>query len=360
MKTPAEDTYNVNKNTSSSTLRQNSSLLKGESIKSENGAYKLVYQEDGNVCLYSTRNTTCSIWCSMATHTPGRLSMQEDGNLVAYDSRNIAKWSTGTDKKGVGPYKLRVQNDRNVILVDSTNTVLWSTQTTSVTIVDDSAKFAYVSNGVVKFGSWNESKNKNEFSVQYTETTSSCDIDKLKELCTGDCVGFIHSPDSNTWQKITPTSTYKITSTVQDMYLKEYDVNLEDSSCTNSDVEFIDPTLFSNYPQGEDFKSDGKKQCNVLSPIPLPTYTADTTRTTPTYTPITGTLQEQYEYTNDIMKSKTEEYQTLLQQLKKESSTTTLEQQYEDMSVFDKQHKMQLVLWTILTASILAIVLLRK
>ena len=236
-----------------------------------------------------------------------------------------------------------------------------SKTTENTTPVDNSSKYAYVSNNVVKFGTWNESKNNNEFSVEYTATTSTCNINNLKELCTGSCVGFIHSPDTNTWQKITPTSTYKITSTLQNIYLKEYDVNVDDSSCTNSEVQFIDPTLFSNYPQGEDFKSDEKDQCKVLDPINIPTsYTSDTTMSTPTYIPITGTIQDQYEDTTDIMKSKTDEYQTLLQQIKKVPSTTTLEQQYEDMSIFDKQHKMQLILWTILTASILAIVFIRK
>jgi hypothetical protein len=96
----------------------------------------------------------------------------------------------------------------------------------------------------------------------------------------------------------------------------------------------------------------------VLDSIQLPTYKPD--KTTTTYIPITGTLQDQYEDTTEIMKSKTDEYQALLRQLKSVPSTTTLEQQYEDMSIFDKQHKIQLVLWTILSASILAIVLIRK
>ena len=233
-------------------------------------------------------------------------------------------------------------------------------KTEEATPVDNSSKFAYVSNNVVKFGSWNESKNKNEFSVEYTATIPTCDIGKLKELCTDDCVGFIHSPDTNTWQKITPTSEYKITSTVQDVYLKEYDLNLKDTSCTKSDVQFIDPTIFSNYPQGDDFNTDGTNQCKVLDSIQVPTYNANNTTTTTTYLPSTGTIQDQYEETTDIMKSKTDEYQTLLRQLQRVPSTTTLEQQYKDMSIFDKQHKLQLVLWTILSASILAIVLIRK
>lgn len=223
------------------------------------------------------------------------------------------------------------------------------------------SKFAYVSNNVVKFGSWTESINNNVFSVQYTETTPTCDISNMKSLCTDDCVGFIHSPNTNTWQKITPTSTYKITSTVQDIYLKEYDVNLQDSSCTKTDVQFIDPTLFSNYPQGNDFKACEKDQCKVLDPLLLPT---DTTTDTTTITNISvdETLQALHEKTNDKMKSKTAEYESVLDKIKQAylAPTDTLEQQYEDMSIFDKQHKIQLVLWTILTASILAIVLIRK
>ena len=337
-----------------------SSLTPGKSITSENGAYKFIYETDGNVVLYSIIDGSVDVvWSSNTNHTPNYLKMQSDGNLVAYNSSGNQKWATGTNGKGVGPYTLKVQNNRNVVIVDSNDDVQWETRTNITTIVDNGSKYAYVSNNVVKFGSWDASQNKNEFSVEYTATTPTCNISELKETCTGDCIGFIHSPNSNTWQKITPTSTYEIASTVQDIYLKEYDVNLNDSSCNKSDVQFIDPTLFSNYPQGEDFTADGKNQCKVLAPIPIPTYKAETTRTT-TYTPITGTLQDQYEDTTDIMKTKTEEYNTLQQQIKIVPPTTTLEQQYKDMSLFDKQHKMQLILWTILSVSILAIVLIRK
>lgn len=351
-------------NNSSSSLNQNSSLYKGNNITSANGLYKLTYQSDGNVCLYNTRSSK-SIWCSTATHSPGRLTMQDDGNLVAYDSNGKAKWATGTNGRGgVAPYTLTVKNDRNVVLTDSTNTVLWSTQTQTTTnsTVDNTASYAYVSNNVVKFGSWNETINKNVFSVQYTPTTPSCDINKMKELCTDDCVGFIHSPDTHTWQKIRPTSTYKITSTVQDVYLKEYDVNLQDRSCTKTDVKFIDPTLFSNYPQGTDFETCKNGQCKVLDSlleVPTDTY-IDTT--TITNISVNETLKKQHEDTHDKMKTKTAEYENLLEDIQQEylAPMDTLEQQYQDMSIFDKQHKMQLVLWAILSASILAIVLIRK
>ena len=350
-------------NNSNSSLNQHYSLYKGNNITSPNGLYKLTYQSDGNVCLYNIGSSN-SIWCSMATHSPGKLIMQGDGNLVAYDSNGTARWATGTnDKGGVAPYTLTVQNDRKVVLTDSKNTVLWSTNTATTTnSVDNTASYAYVSNSVVKFGSWNESKNKNVFSVQYTPPTPTCDINTMKELCTDDCVGFIHSPDTHTWQKITPTSSYKITSTVQDVYLKEYDVNLQDRSCTKTDVKFIDPTLFSNYPQGKDFETCKKDQCKVLDSllvVPTDTY-IDTT--TITNISVNENLKKQHENTIDEMKSKTAEYYNLLEDIQKEylAPTDTLEQQYEDMSVFDKQHKMQLVLWTILSASILAIVLIRK
>lgn len=223
-------------------------------------------------------------------------------------------------------------------------------------------KYAYVSNGIMKFGSLSESAGSNLFSTQYKDTDTSCDLNLLKQLCKDDCVGFVHSPANNTWQKITPSASYKITSTTQDFYVKEASVDLKDDSCDTGKVEFIDPTLFSNYPQGNEFQVNGKKQCKVIAPpTPYKGYVvSDQAKKMANYKPKTVALQQQQQQNTMFMKDKTDEYKEVTQGIKNTPSMDTLEQQYIDMTVFDSQNKVNLILWGVISATILAILLVRK
>lgn len=228
---------------------------------------------------------------------------------------------------------------------------------------NNAPRFAYISNGVVVFGSVGESKGSNIFSIQY-EQDQSCDVNQLKKMCTNDCVGFIHSPSNNTWQKIKTSSTpgdYKITPTMQDFYMKEATVNVNDTSCEPGNVQFIDPTLFSNYPKGNDLQIGGSKQCKVVRP-PKPYKSKNTEDTTvmANYKSSIVTLQEQQTQNTTYMKSKTKEYKEVTQGIKNTPPMDTLEQQYLDMTVFDDQNKTNLILWAIISTSVLAIVFLRK
>ena len=234
------------------------------------------------------------------------------------------------------------------------------TTTMSSNEVPDEPMFAYVSNGKVVFGSVAESTGKNIFSTYYASTDTSCDLNLLKQMCTNDCVGIVHSPSNNTWQKITPTSNYKITTTVQDFYMKEATVNLNDSSCNTGKAEFIDPTLFANYPQGGEFQFGGSNQCNIATPLtPYKGDDMDTSEMS-SYTPSFDILQKQQEQNTIVMKTKTGEYKEVTQGIKNTPTMDTLEQQYLDMTVFDSQNKTNLILWGVISASILAILLVRK
>ena len=234
------------------------------------------------------------------------------------------------------------------------------TTTMSSNEVPDEPMFAYVSNGKVVFGSVAESTGKNLFSTYYASTDTSCDLNLLKQMCTDDCVGILHSPSNNTWQKIKPSSTYKITTTVQDFYMKEATVNLNDSSCNTGKAEFIDPTLFANYPQGNAFTAGGTNQCNIATPLtPYKGDDMDTSEMS-SYTSSLDTLQKQQEQNTSVMKTKTTQYHEVTQGIKNTPTMDTLEQQYLDMTVFDSQNKTNLILWGVISASILAILLVRK
>ena len=230
----------------------------------------------------------------------------------------------------------------------------------STAVPENVPKFAYVSNGKVVFGSIAESKGANLFSTYYAPTDTACDVNKLKQMCTDDCVGILHSPSNNTWQKITPSSTYKITPTLQDFYMKEASVNLNDKSCNTGKAEFIDSTLFAKYPKGAAFKAGGSNQCNIAAPLtPFKGDAMDTSEMA-SYEPSLVTLQENQKKNTAAMKTKTVEYKEVTQGIKNKPSMDTLEQQYLDMTVFDSQNKTNLILWAVISASILAILLVRK
>jgi hypothetical protein len=221
---------------------------------------------------------------------------------------------------------------------------------------------AYVSNGKMVFGYWTQTIGSNVFSTYYDNSDTSCDLNLLKQMCTNDCAGIVHSPSNNTWQKITPSASYKITSTTQDFYMKDATVDLKDDSCDTGKVQFIDSTLFSNYPQGNDLHVGGTKQCKVIAP-PTPykgSVVSKKAKEMANYKPNTVALQRQQQQNTMFMKDKTDEYKEVTQGIKNTPTMDTLEQQYIDMTVFDNQHKVNMILWGVISTTILAILFLRK
>ena len=93
------------------TLTEGQQLSVGDSLTSNNGAYTLTLQDDGNLVL-SARGD--AVW---ATGTNGqnvvRAAVQTDGNFVLYTADKPI-WHS--DTKGKKNVKLVVQDDRNVVL----------------------------------------------------------------------------------------------------------------------------------------------------------------------------------------------------------------------------------------------------
>jgi hypothetical protein len=100
-------------------------LNAGDYIKSPDGRYTLVMQDDGNLVLYSA--DTASIWNSGTAGQPGSYAvMQNDGNLVVYNSGNVPLWWSGT--WGNGASTLKLQNDGNLVVYrNSDNAFTWAT-----------------------------------------------------------------------------------------------------------------------------------------------------------------------------------------------------------------------------------------
>jgi nucleoid-associated protein YgaU len=105
------------------TLTEGQKLVKGESLTSNNGAYTLTLQDDGNLVLAARGQ---AVW---ATGTNGqdvvRAEVQTDGNFVLYTSDKPV-WHT--DTKGKKDVKLVLQDDRNLVLY-AANGSAWSSKT---------------------------------------------------------------------------------------------------------------------------------------------------------------------------------------------------------------------------------------
>jgi nucleoid-associated protein YgaU len=107
----------------SDTLTEGQKLVRGESLASNNGAYTLTLQDDGNLVLASRGQT---LW---ATSTDGedvvRAEVQGDGNFVLYTADKPV-WHT--DTKGKKNVRLVLQDDRNLVLYAADGPA-WSTHT---------------------------------------------------------------------------------------------------------------------------------------------------------------------------------------------------------------------------------------
>ena len=105
------------------TLTAGQKLGKGDSLTSNNGAYTLTLQEDGNLVLAARGE---AVW---ATGTNGqgveRAEVQSDGNFVLY-AGDKPIWHT--DTKGKKDVKLVVQDDRNVVLY-AADGAAWNSRT---------------------------------------------------------------------------------------------------------------------------------------------------------------------------------------------------------------------------------------
>lgn len=70
-------------------------LRRDDELRSRNGAFRLIYQGDGNLVIYRTGGA--ATWSS-STHgtSPGSVEMQGDGNLVIYDAAGTPVWHSDT------------------------------------------------------------------------------------------------------------------------------------------------------------------------------------------------------------------------------------------------------------------------
>lgn len=106
------------------TLLPSGTTLSGDaSVGSMDGAYRLVYQLDGNLVLY--RVSGGALWASNTSgQSVGQTSMQGDGNLVVYDADGVARFASGSN--GNPGAELTVDAEGTLRIVGSNGETLWT------------------------------------------------------------------------------------------------------------------------------------------------------------------------------------------------------------------------------------------
>jgi hypothetical protein len=121
--TPSQYSCPITPPTGSGVLTTDEQLAPGQQFVSDNGRYRLEYQNDGNL-VFTDLQTSTELWASDTDGTvPGRVLMQSDGNLVIYDAADAACWASGT--VGYQGAYLTVQSDGNLVIYSQFGVPVW-------------------------------------------------------------------------------------------------------------------------------------------------------------------------------------------------------------------------------------------
>ena len=116
---------------SGSTLTSPGTLTAGgQKLTSPSGNYTAVMQTDGNLVVYGPANSVP--WAlnkgpNVQYISGSTANLQSDGNFVVIGPGASTVWSSGTSRKGTGPYTLTMQDDGKLVIYDSNKSSIWST-----------------------------------------------------------------------------------------------------------------------------------------------------------------------------------------------------------------------------------------
>ncbi|XP_034003715.1 lectin-like [Trematomus bernacchii] len=103
-------------------LSGNDELRKGDSLVSNNGRFKAVFQEDGNFVVYGWT----PVWASDTYGSDAfRLIMQNDCNLVIYNNGGKALWDTRSNGAKTDVCRLQLTDDGKLV-VSKAAEVVWT------------------------------------------------------------------------------------------------------------------------------------------------------------------------------------------------------------------------------------------
>ncbi|QXG74412.1 fibronectin type III domain-containing protein [Modestobacter sp. L9-4] len=99
-------------------------LSDGAEIRSPDGRYSAVMQDDGNFVVYA--DGTRPLWDSRTWRgRDTRVELRDDGDLVVFDALGWSLWDSGT--AGNPRSRLAMQDDGNLVLYAADGAALWST-----------------------------------------------------------------------------------------------------------------------------------------------------------------------------------------------------------------------------------------
>ena len=102
----------------------NRTLQAGQYLLSQNGAYQLAMQTDGNLVVYAGVRP---LWDSQTSNNPGAYAVLQatDGNLVVYSPTGKALWSAYVPNSPSD--ELQMQNDGNLVVYSASGAAQWAT-----------------------------------------------------------------------------------------------------------------------------------------------------------------------------------------------------------------------------------------
>ncbi|XP_068604075.1 B-type lectin plumieribetin-like [Brachionichthys hirsutus] len=104
-------------------MSRNDELRRGDSLVSNNGRWKAIFQDDGNFVIYDDGKAT---WASDTNGSDGfRLCLQGDCNLVLYSQNGGVVWTTDTYTSETNMCHLQLTDDGKLELSREANQ-LWS------------------------------------------------------------------------------------------------------------------------------------------------------------------------------------------------------------------------------------------
>ena len=111
------------------TMNTNLSLFAGDRIRSQNGKFTAIMQDDGNFVVYkgTSYSPKDALWHSKTHNFPGAyFEFQTDGNLVVYKKPPSATPLWSPYIHGKGATKLVMQNDGNLVAYTSSDKPVWA------------------------------------------------------------------------------------------------------------------------------------------------------------------------------------------------------------------------------------------
>jgi hypothetical protein len=235
--------------------------------------------------------------------------------------------------------------------------------------VMDKYSVGYVNNNIIMFGPEKNSMGKNIFTFESATNppyVAECNLNDLKNQCQRDsnCNGIIHSEKDKTWQMMNNKTTYKLTPSPPNIYVKDIAVN-------GNNATFIDSNTFSNYPVNNNFVKEGSQEYNIDNKNLLKKKQEYNQRNNMAFQEgdrMLNTMPDIPPYINETknmyteLNSKTNEYKTVLKSIKKEKEkyNGTFKQQTEDLNVLQKSNNQHAYLWGFSSIIVISMVVILK